>query len=84
MCAMCASTSTEKWTVSEGIHQLKAATWNIAAVNNNPFDYWVTYPDKGYSDFMIRVEHVISKQNELLVSQIFTESILFLELVQEL
>ena len=68
----------------DGIHQLKAATWNIAAVNNNPFEYWVTYPDEAYNDFMLRVENVISKQNELLVSQIFTESILFLELVQEL
>ena len=67
----------------DGIHQLKAATWNIAAVNNNPFEYWVTYPDEAYNDFMLRVEHVISKQNELLVSQIFTQS-MFLELVQEL
>lgn len=23
-------------------HTIKAATWNIAAINNNPFEYWIT------------------------------------------
>ena len=22
--------------------QLKALTWNMAAINNNPFEYWIT------------------------------------------
>ena len=26
------------------IMSLKCASWNIAAVNNNPFEYWITHP----------------------------------------
>jgi hypothetical protein len=26
--------------------QIKALTWNIAAINNNPFEYWITNDDK--------------------------------------
>ena len=25
---------------------LKCSSWNIAAVNNNPFEYWITHPGK--------------------------------------
>ena len=59
------------------------STWNIAAVNNNPFEYWVTYPDAAYNDFMRRVEQIIASQDELVVNQIFTES-MFSELIDEL
>jgi hypothetical protein len=24
---------------------VNVASWNIAAVNNNPFEYWITSPD---------------------------------------
>ena len=24
---------------------LNVLTWNIAAINNNPFEYWITYSD---------------------------------------
>jgi hypothetical protein len=36
--------------------QLRATTWNIAAVNNNPFEYWVTHPDKAYNKLMADVQ----------------------------
>ena len=25
--------------------KLRLATWNIAAVNNNPFEYWITHEE---------------------------------------
>ena len=67
------------------------ATWNIAAVNNNPFEYWVTYPDAVYNEFMLRVEQIIadeeggrgSESSELEVRQIFTEG-MFSDLIEEL
>ena len=27
------------------------ATWNIAAINNNPFEYWITHDDADYNAF---------------------------------
>jgi len=33
-----------------------AATWNIAAVNNNPFEYWITHKDVSYAQLMGDVE----------------------------
>lgn len=30
---------------------LNIVTWNIAAVNNNPFEYWVTHHDPGYNRY---------------------------------
>ena len=35
---------------------LKTVTWNIAAINNNPFEYWNTYPDPEYAKLMNGVE----------------------------
>lgn len=32
-----------------GSGNLNIVTWNIAAVNNNPFEYWVTHHDPGYN-----------------------------------
>ena len=34
---------------------LTVSTWNIAAINNNPFEYWITYPDDPeYEKLMVR------------------------------
>jgi hypothetical protein len=33
---------------------LNIVTWNIAAVNNNPFEYWVTHHDPGYNRWVER------------------------------
>jgi len=35
--------------------EIRAATWNVAAVNNNPFEYWVTHPDPGTDAWSKRV-----------------------------
>eukprot|EP00927_Polykrikos_kofoidii_P077781 TRINITY_DN7468_c0_g3_i1.p1 TRINITY_DN7468_c0_g3~~TRINITY_DN7468_c0_g3_i1.p1 ORF type:complete len:585 (+),score=103.67 TRINITY_DN7468_c0_g3_i1:91-1755(+) len=38
---------------------LSVITWNIAAINNNPFEYWITHDDPEYVELMIRIEHFI-------------------------
>jgi hypothetical protein len=37
-------------------HEVRVATWNIAAVNLNPFEYWVTHSDPGYNQLMEGVQ----------------------------
>ena len=29
---------------------LSAVTWNMAAINNNPFEYWITNDDPKYGE----------------------------------
>ena len=39
---------------------LQVMTWNIAAVNNNPFEYWITMPGTPeYASLMSSVEEFI-------------------------
>ena len=35
---------------------LRIASWNIAAINNNPFEYWITHPSAGYNKLMQDVQ----------------------------
>lgn len=42
----------------KGLH-LKVVSWNVAAVNNNPFEYWITHPDPRYKQLMQSVEQFI-------------------------
>lgn len=37
----------------DGRKSLRVATWNIAAVNNNPFEYFVTHDDPAYNKLMV-------------------------------
>ena len=39
--------------------ELRVATWNVAAVNNNPFEYWITHPDPEYDRLMEAVQQFI-------------------------
>jgi hypothetical protein len=54
---------------------LHAITWNIAAINNNPFEYWITNKDGNYNRLMSDVSAFIDNpgDNDVLVNQIFTE-----------
>jgi hypothetical protein len=64
--------------------EISTATWNVAGINNNPFEYWVTYPDPVYNQFMQAVEQLVGDADEdLTVNSIFTES-MFLELLDEM
>lgn len=57
-------------------------TWNIATVNTNPFEYWMTLDDKDYSKLMGDVENFMSVpgDRDILLREIFPDS-LFHELL---
>jgi len=55
--------------------KLSISTWNIAAINNNPFEYWITIdgnPD--YEKLMINIENFLEDpgDKDIPVSQVFT------------
>mmetsp|Transcript_72710 Transcript_72710/g.189167 ORF Transcript_72710/g.189167 Transcript_72710/m.189167 type:complete len:564 (-) Transcript_72710:76-1767(-) len=51
-------------------------TWNVAAVNNNPFEYWISYDDPTYLDLMQGVEDFLDNpdDNDAEVSTVFTDA----------
>ena len=52
---------------------LRAVSWNIAAINNNPFEYWITYSDPTYNDLMHSVETFLTDEsNDARIMNIFT------------
>jgi len=53
---------------------LHVVSWNIAAINNNPFEYWITYDDPAYNQLMDEVSKFVDSPGaaDVLVSQIFT------------
>ena len=74
--------SVEK-SAQQGLAMMKAAgrrlavtSWNIAAINNNPFEYWITYRESlEYEKLMINVEKFLEDpgDNDVAVSKVFTE-----------
>ena len=36
--------------------RLRTVSWNVAAINNYPFEYWITHPNPSYKKLMERVE----------------------------
>ena len=56
--------------------QTKALTWNMAAINNNPFEYWITTDDVEYNNLMKAVSDFIqtpSVDKDVPVSNVITE-----------
>ncbi len=56
--------------------RLQIASWNIAAINNNPFEYWITYDEnENYEKIMSDIEAFLEQPGEkdVLVSEVFTE-----------
>jgi hypothetical protein len=53
--------------------KLLVATWNVAAVNNNPFEYWVTHPDPAYNMLMEGVQDFIDNpgHRDVMISEVF-------------
>mmetsp|Transcript_111739 Transcript_111739/g.339739 ORF Transcript_111739/g.339739 Transcript_111739/m.339739 type:complete len:576 (+) Transcript_111739:94-1821(+) len=51
-------------------------TWNVSAVNNNPFEYWLSYDDPQYLDLMMGVESFLDDpgEDDVEVGSIFTEA----------
>ncbi len=54
---------------------LAVTTWNIAAINNNPFEYWITHEDQAYNDLMEDVQNFIENPGafDVPVNHVFTE-----------
>ena len=68
----------------EGGSSIRAASWNIAAINNNPFEYWVTNPDPSYNTLMKSVQDFIENSgSDVSISTVFSDS-MFKELQEEL
>ena len=44
--------------------EVRVATWNIASVNNNPFEYWVSHPDPAYNELMEGVQDFIDNPGQ--------------------
>eukprot|EP01062_Namystynia_karyoxenos_P039744 TRINITY_DN288_c0_g1_i1.p1 TRINITY_DN288_c0_g1~~TRINITY_DN288_c0_g1_i1.p1 ORF type:complete len:667 (+),score=258.04 TRINITY_DN288_c0_g1_i1:110-2002(+) len=62
-------------TLSMGDTKLRVATWNVAAINNNPFEYWITAgPD--YNNLLEKVAELVTSPGsaDVLVSEVFTEA----------
>ncbi|KAL7552025.1 hypothetical protein ACHAWF_015231 [Thalassiosira exigua] len=56
--------------------KLRVATWNIAAINNNPFEYWITYDENpAYEKIMTGIEAFLEHPGaeDVAVSEVFTE-----------
>jgi len=60
--------------------KLKIATWNVAAINNNPFEYWITIAEgskykQSYDGLMVEVENFLEnpEANDVRVDQVFTK-----------
>jgi hypothetical protein len=75
-------------TIVEPFHQTSvlAATWNMAAINNNPFEYWITYDkDKSYETIMQEVSKFINNPGDLdvTVETLFTDA-MFNQLLQQM
>mmetsp|Transcript_3630 Transcript_3630/g.8334 ORF Transcript_3630/g.8334 Transcript_3630/m.8334 type:complete len:669 (+) Transcript_3630:248-2254(+) len=64
---------------------LNIVSWNIAAVNNNPFEYWVTHHDPAYNRLMHDVQLFIDApgDRDIAVGQIFTHE-MWIELKGEM
>jgi len=51
-----------------------AVTWNVAAVNNNPFEYYITHRDPKYNELMEAVQRFVDAPGaaDVPVSDVFT------------
>jgi hypothetical protein len=53
---------------------ISTASWNVAAINNNPFEFWVNLDDRSYIDFMLEVDKLFyDDAKDVLLHQIFTD-----------
>jgi len=55
---------------------LLVATWNVAAINNNPFEYWITHEDPLYAQLMVDVEAFLEDPGprDIQVNEVITPS----------
>lgn len=67
--------STDISSTLPGAKRVNAVTWNVAAINNNPFEYWITNEDPSYNALMQSVSHFIENPGakDVQVKDVFTE-----------
>ena len=53
--------------------RLRCITWNLAAINNNPFEYWITHHDAAYNELMAKAAAYIKNDPGVPVSTVFTD-----------
>ena len=61
--------------MSAARRKLQLASWNIAAINNNPFEYWITYDENAnYEKIMSDIESFLEEpgDKDVQVSEVFT------------
>jgi hypothetical protein len=61
--------------LSSSSSQLKLLSWNVAAINNNPFEYWITLKSNpSYRAMMDGVQHFIDApgMGDVRVDEVFT------------
>eukprot|EP01063_Lacrimia_lanifica_P013105 TRINITY_DN19746_c0_g1_i1.p1 TRINITY_DN19746_c0_g1~~TRINITY_DN19746_c0_g1_i1.p1 ORF type:complete len:536 (+),score=175.84 TRINITY_DN19746_c0_g1_i1:39-1646(+) len=59
-----------------GAGTFQAATWNVASINNNPFEYWVSGAGDTYDRMMTTFARVVERpeaHEDLEVQEVFTE-----------
>uniref|UniRef100_A0A7S3LKF6 Endonuclease/exonuclease/phosphatase domain-containing protein n=1 Tax=Aplanochytrium stocchinoi TaxID=215587 RepID=A0A7S3LKF6_9STRA len=57
---------------------ISVINWNIAAINNNPFEYWITYENDEYAKLMDDVQEFIVNPGEkdVPIETVFTDTML--------
>ena len=52
------------------------ASWNVAAINNNPWEYYMDHPNPQYDEIMAGVEALVSAPGaaDVAVSAVFTDA----------
>ena len=68
------SITTNAASVTSSSAPITMTTWNIAAVNNNPFEYWITHDDAAYNALMDDVQSFIDApgDRDVAVDTVFT------------
>jgi len=71
-----ASFATSAAAQCDGKEKFDILNWNIAAINNNPFEYWISYDNDAYNNLMDDVQEFINNpgENDVRVSEVFTDS----------
>ena len=67
-------------------HGMQVLTWNVAAINDNPFEYWITYDNLEYNSLMDAVQRYIQTDadgQEPEVGGVFTPA-MFEELMESM
>lgn len=57
--------------------RIQLATFNVAAINNNPFEYWLSMPENpAYEDLMGKVEEFLENpgDKDVVVTDVFTQA----------